>query len=96
MAHRLRAKVQFVAIKKIRSELSTHNALLVIDHKQNVLPQSYEEGQVEYFGKRGMSLLGAMLVRKVERNDGKACLEYYFYNIVVENIRVKTICKYLE
>jgi hypothetical protein len=34
MAHRLRAKVQFAAIKKIRSELSTHNALLVLDHKR--------------------------------------------------------------
>jgi hypothetical protein len=84
MAHRLRAKVQFAAIKKIRSELSTHNALLVMDHKQKVLPQAYREGQVEYFGKRGMSLLGAMLVRKVIRDDGEACLEYHFFDIAVE------------
>jgi hypothetical protein len=64
-------------------ELSTEKALLVIDHKQKVLPMSYREGQVEYFGKRGMSLLGAMLVRRVVR-DGKVGLEYVFFDCIVE------------
>jgi hypothetical protein len=83
MGHRLRAKVQFVEIKKIHAELSACRALLVIDHKQKVLPCSYREGQVEYFGKRGMSLLGAMLVRRVVR-DGKVGLEYIFFDCIVE------------
>ena len=40
------------------------------------------EGQVEYFGKRGMSLLGFMLVRRVTKKykDGEDVegLEYRF------------------
>jgi hypothetical protein len=31
-----------------------------------------------------MSLLGAMLVRKVERDDGEPSLEYHFYDIAVD------------
>jgi hypothetical protein len=57
MAHRLRAKVQSAAIKNIYQELSTQKALLVIDHKQKVLPVVYMKWQVEYFRKRGMTYL---------------------------------------
>jgi hypothetical protein len=74
MAHRLHAKVQFVAIKKIQGKLSTCRTLLVIDHKQKVLPFSFREG---------MSLLGAMLVRRVVR-DGKVGLEYIFFDCIID------------
>lgn len=36
--------------------------LLVMDHKKKVLPQRYREGQQEFFGKNGMSLLGVAKV----------------------------------
>ena len=36
---------------------------MVLDHKQKVLQMRYREGQVEYFGKKGMSLLGMTEVR---------------------------------
>lgn len=32
--------------------------LIVIDHKQNVQNMKYREGQVEYYGKIGMIVLG--------------------------------------
>jgi hypothetical protein len=38
---------------------------------------------VKHFGKRGMSLLGAVLVSCVER-DGKVGLEYVFLDCIVE------------
>ena len=31
--------------------------LIVVDHKQTKLQMKYREGQVEYFGKKGMSML---------------------------------------
>ena len=34
----------------------------VLDHKQKVLGMNFCEGQVEYFGKKGMSILGPMKV----------------------------------
>ena len=44
------------------------------------MPRSLREAQKEYFGKAGISLLGVMLVRKVETS-----FKYYFYDIVVDN-----------
>jgi hypothetical protein len=38
---------------------------------------------VKHFGKRGMSLLGAVLVSCVER-DGKVGLEYVFFDCIVD------------
>ena len=52
------------------------------------LPQRAKEGQAEYFGKRGMSLLGFMLVRRVAKlnkdNEEVVGLEYSYYDVVVD------------
>ena len=56
----------------------------MIDHKQKILPMMLREGMIQYFGKRGISLLGAMLVRKVVR-DGNAGFEYVFYDTLVKH-----------
>jgi hypothetical protein len=47
----------------------------------------HKEGQIEYFGKRGMSLLGGMLVRRVTRLKGgieRLGLEYTFIDTVID------------
>lgn len=51
MAHHVRAQIQFDAIKKNMNQLHGSNCIIVMDHKQKVLPDKYREGQVEYFGK---------------------------------------------
>ncbi len=65
MAHRLRARVQFHAIDKLKDELKSDPSkmLIVMDHKQKNLQMKYREGQVEYYGKKGMSMLGTMKVQ---------------------------------
>ena len=88
MSHRLRAKVQFAAIKTIYQDLTSNRCLLVFDHKQKVLPRQFREGQVDYFGKRGMSLLGAMFVRRVDRkikDEIVSGLEYRYIDCVMEH-----------
>ena len=64
MAHQLRAKVQFNAIGKVKENLKIDQKqiLVVMDHKQKILPMKYWEGQVECLGKNGMSVLGFMVV----------------------------------
>ena len=81
MAHRLRAKVQFSAIDKIKTNLKSNinSVLIVIDHKQKVLQQRYREGQVEYYGKKGMSVLGVMIVQWDREKIGYV---YKFENII--------------
>lgn len=87
IAHRLRAEVQFAAIHEIKNWLKldrNSKILLVVDHKQKVLPMKYREGQVEYYGKTGMSVLGAMQVRWVNNNESTFGFEYKFYDFVVK------------
>jgi hypothetical protein len=62
-AHKVRAKAQFAKIDKIYQLFTESRTGLRFDHKQKVLPMHHKEGQIEYFGKRGMSLLGRMLMR---------------------------------
>jgi hypothetical protein len=62
-AHRCREKHQAEAIKEIMQSLEDLNlAIIVIDHKQKTLPMKFMEGQGDYFGKNGMSILGIMVV----------------------------------
>jgi len=91
-SHRLRAKVQFNAIQAIKNKwltADTSRMLIVMDHKQKVLPMKYRKGQVEYFGKKGMSLLGLMLVQAIPPADDADLADapqfsYFFINCVVK------------
>ena len=87
MGHRLRATVQFDGIAKIKASLKESNdrVLVVMDHKQKVLPMKFHEGQVEYFGKKGMSLLGFMIVSNYSEGDeSDSGYQYEFIDVVVE------------
>ena len=88
IAHQARAFSQFHAIEKLLSSISETTVGLWIDHKQKILPMIYQEGQLEYFGKKGMSLLGAMLVRRVVKkikDKDVIGLEYIFYDTIIQN-----------
>ena len=71
MHHHNRAFAQFAAIINKYKEITGENALIIVDHKQKNLLVKYGESQVEYFGKRGMSLLGAMMIWQESRYDKK-------------------------
>ena len=64
-SYRLRANIQFNAITLIMNELKNVNSsvILVIDHTQKIESTRYKETQVEYYGKKGMSLLGTTMIR---------------------------------
>lgn len=87
LAHQVRAYAQFSKIKEEENEYTDTRCGLQFDHKQKILPTKFREGQVEYFGKRGMSILGFMLTKRVVRlfkgvqTEG---LEYHFYDVVVD------------
>ena len=86
MAHRVRAKIQFVAIEKLKQWILDDidkRIIIVLDHKQKILPMKYREGQVEYYGKKGMSLLGAMLIEGVLHED-LCVLKYSFEDYVIQ------------
>ena len=88
MSHQLRVKVQFNAITKIKEELKTNpnHVLVVLDHKQKVLLMKYREGQVEYFGKKGMSILVFMIMSHYPGNENvdQGGLQYNFFDVVVK------------
>ena len=87
MAHQVRAYAQFAKIEEETESFSTTRCGLWFDHKQKILPTVFREGQIEYFGKRGMSLLGFMLIQGVERivkDEIVQGLTYNFYDVVVD------------
>ena len=48
----------------------------------------YPEGQLEYFGKKGISLLGAMLLRRIVKkikDKDVIGLEYFLYDTIIQN-----------
>lgn len=85
-AHCLRAKVKFLVIKSIINAVKNDPpiVLIVADRKQKVLPIRYRDSHVGYFGKRGMSLLGAMEVRS-KSVENESVFEYTFVDYVVKN-----------
>ena len=84
MAHHLHAFVKFSEIDKIKNMLkrSRNKILLVVDHKQKILQMKYREGQIEYYGKKGMSFLGTMVVHWVVDKDNIGWYEYLFFDYV--------------
>jgi hypothetical protein len=70
-AHQMRAVAQFQKLKKETASFSKTQCGLWFDHKQKILPMRYREGQIKYFAKRVMSLLGAMLVCRTTRKGNQ-------------------------
>ena len=64
-SYRLRVNIQFntmkLIVKGLKNDISS--VILVIDHKQKIEPVRYRESQVEYYGKKGMILLGMTTIR---------------------------------
>lgn len=83
-AHKIREKHQKSYLEQRYEDLALceDNAIISIDHKQKVLPSKNREGQSDYFGKKGMSVLGAMLI-----TNGNIVnkLKIEFIDFVVDN-----------
>ena len=93
MAHRVRAVAQFSKLRKETQSFTDKRCGLFLDHKQRILPMREREGQAEYFGKRGMSLLVFMLVRRITKitkeGNEQSGLEYIFYDVAVKDYSAK-------
>lgn len=91
MEHRLRAKVQFSEIRKVTDDLKGQDmrVLVVIDHKQKILLMKYRDGQVEYFVKRVIPILGSMAVWWVEDSFMYSFILNLYSKDIVDNITSK-------
>ena len=77
--HTMRGQWQGLQIKEVMASLTQTKVAIIIDHKQKVLPQSYQESSVDHYGKTGMSLCGAA-VKYVLEEGGP--MQTRFYDIV--------------
>ena len=83
-SHCLRASMKFYAIEKNMQSMKTDPSIIymVPYHKKRVLQIIYMEGQVDYYVKKGMSLLGIMEIGwKVD--GGVSVFEYSFVDYVI-------------
>ncbi|XP_040564364.1 uncharacterized protein [Lepeophtheirus salmonis] len=86
MAHQLRSRAQFNAIEEVVEWLKGDSSriLVVIGHKQKVLPMKYCEGQIEYYRKKAMNVIGTNEIRWVVKDDGKMIFQHTFVNYVIK------------
>jgi hypothetical protein len=80
--HLVRDWWQSKYINEKKLALGANEAMLIIDHKQKILPKRQNEAQSEYFGKAGMSLCGAMLIFKNDAGE----FEHLFYDVIMKNV----------
>ena len=76
MRHLIRAVQQDNAKSMLLGQMDEETALVTIDWSQKILQQKHREGQSEYYGKKGMSLLVASFTIKDANQieQGKSCL----------------------
>ena len=73
--HVVRGVVMNRAIARVMDDLPVGTLLIIVDHKQKIQPISFNESSEEYYGKKGISLLG-FLVRWREDEGGDLNTRY--------------------
>ena len=73
--HVVRGVVMNRAIAKVMDDLPVGSVLIIMDHKQKIEPISFNESSEEYYGKRGISLLGFLVRWRTE--EGGVLLTRY-------------------
>jgi hypothetical protein len=84
--HLVRDFWQSKSIAEIKDSLEPGEGMVVMDHKQKILATRQNEAQCDYYGKRGMSMLGAMLVVRVMNIKGESEFLYHFIDVVMKNV----------
>ena len=84
--HIVRDWWQSTSIASVKTALSLGEGMVIIDHKQKVMPSRQNEAQTDYFGKRGMSVLGALLIVKRANRNGDIEYQHNFIDVVMKNV----------
>ena len=64
LPHLTRVSYESSTLKIVMEELQDNEFLLIVDWKMKIQMMLYRESMVQFFGKRGISLLGVAIVRK--------------------------------
>lgn len=75
MRHVVRGAVMHMHVSELAAGLQVGDILINIDHKQKIEPKNFVESSEEYYGKKGVSLLGFM-VRWRSEPDGPLKTHY--------------------
>ena len=89
-SYRLCANVQFSAIEIIMQSIKIDPSIIYMlpDHKLKKLQMRYQEGQNDYYGKKGMSLLGIIEIRL--KVDGEfSGFEYSSFSCLIKGYSVQ-------
>jgi hypothetical protein len=95
--HQVRARHQRREILALRAALvhgpgNFTTGILTLDHKQKVLPMKQAEGQADFYGKKGMSVLGAML-HYAEVRDGVLGTARRYIDVVADGYSDQDACQ---
>jgi hypothetical protein len=79
--HVARAVWQAHQINRVVDQLDVGTVVLVIDHKMKIKPINFKENSAEWYGQKGVSLLGAY-ARWRETSEGPV-LSHYFDSVLI-------------
>ena len=74
-SHIVRLKVEADYDRKQSSSLGPDECIVVCDFKMKILAEWYREKQKSFFGKRGTTCLGFMVMKRHEREEGEEDIE---------------------
>lgn len=81
--HVFRGVWQTQAFRTLLDEVSPGTAVIVIDHKQKIEPVNFRESSAQYYGKKGISLLGAAVIWRTETKG--QLFTHYIDTIICQN-----------
>jgi len=91
--HIIRGVWQSKAWRELQDELPVGTAAIILDHKQKIEPVNFNESSEKYYGKKGISLLGAAVLWREQTSDP---LRHQYIDTVVckskqDAIQVQTV-----
>jgi hypothetical protein len=91
LTHLIRSKHEDSTFDRITAQLLDDEVFLILDYKMKLLPMFYRESQASFFGKRGITWLGFLLIRKktaAEVEASRGSLTDYvlvFYDVISDD-----------
>ena len=77
-AHLAQAEDERLFDAQFYQDLQDDEAVVILDFKMKILARSYREAQIDWFAKRGFSLLGALILLPSE-NESQQKAVYHFF-----------------
>lgn len=96
IAHQFRVAYESETLQEVQDTLQVDEILIVLDWKMKLLVMLYRESQVQYFGKRGICVMGGLVIRRktpteieTEKRSGEFESDHHveFFDLLADHVK---------